>query len=65
VLHVAGADSVSRADLAELVCGRPVRRSPAPPGRPLDCTLDCSRARALLRTELRGVLAVVTTAVGP
>jgi dTDP-4-dehydrorhamnose reductase len=55
ILHVAGADRISRADLAELVTGGPVRRSPAPPGRPLDCSLDCSRARALLHTELRGV----------
>jgi dTDP-4-dehydrorhamnose reductase len=57
-LHVAGADDLSRADLAELVAGRPVRRAPAPPGRPLDCSLYCSRARALLRTELRGVRTV-------
>jgi dTDP-4-dehydrorhamnose reductase len=54
VLHVAGADALARADLAELVAGRPVRRAPAPPGRPLDCRLDCSRARALLRTQIRG-----------
>jgi dTDP-4-dehydrorhamnose reductase len=57
-LHVAGADAVSRADLAELVTGRTVKRAPAPPGRPLDCSLDCSRARAVLATELRGVRAV-------
>jgi len=25
------------------------------PGRPLNCTLDCSRARSLLRTPLPGV----------
>jgi dTDP-4-dehydrorhamnose reductase len=55
VLHVAGADALSRADLAELVAGRPVRRGPAPPGRPLDCRLDCTRAQALLRTELLGI----------
>ncbi len=61
-LHVAGADAVSRADLAELVTGCPVRRSPAPPARPLDCSLDSSRARALLRTELRGVRAVLAHA---
>ena len=54
-LHVAGADDISRADLAELILGAPVRRAPAPPGRPLDCSLDSSQARALLRTELRGV----------
>jgi dTDP-4-dehydrorhamnose reductase len=58
IVHVAGADAVSRADLAELVVGRPVRRTPAPAARPLDCSLDSSGARALLRTELRGVRAV-------
>ncbi len=59
VLHVAGADAVSRADFAELVTGRPIRRAAAPPSRPLDCSLDCSRARSLLRTELRGVRSVL------
>jgi dTDP-4-dehydrorhamnose reductase len=54
-LHVAGADAVSRADLAELVTGVAVQRAPAPPGRPLDCTLDSSRAEGILRTRLRGV----------
>ena len=58
VLQVAGADAVSRAELAELVAGHPVRRAPAPPGRPLDCSLDSSRARALLRTDLRSVRTV-------
>ena len=60
-LNVAGADDVSRAELAELVAGRPVRRIAAPPGRPLDCSLDSSRARSLLATELRGVRAVFRT----
>jgi len=55
VLHVAGADAVPRADLAELIVGLPVRHAPAPVGRPLDCSLDSSRARELLRTELRGI----------
>ena len=59
VLHVAGADAVSRAELASLVADRDVRRAPAPPGRPLDCSLDSSRARGLLRTELRGVRTVL------
>ena len=54
-LNVAGADDVSRADLAELFIGGPVRRAPAPAGRPLDCSLDSSRARTLLSTRLRGV----------
>jgi dTDP-4-dehydrorhamnose reductase len=53
--HVAGADGVSRADLAELVAGRPVRRAQAPPGRPLDCRLDSSCAARLLTTPLRGI----------
>jgi dTDP-4-dehydrorhamnose reductase len=57
-LNVAGADDLSRAELAELMAGHPVRRAPAPPGRPLDCSLDSSRARSLLRTELRGVRSV-------
>lgn len=59
ILHIAGADDVSRAELAELVARRPVRRAPAPAGRPLDCSLDSGRARALLRTELRGVREVL------
>ena len=54
VLNVAGADDLSRADLAALAVGRPVRRAPAPPGRPLDCSLDSTRARAILRVPLRG-----------
>jgi dTDP-4-dehydrorhamnose reductase len=54
LLELAALD-VSRADLAELATGRRVERIQAPPGRPLDCSLDCSRARALLRTRLRGV----------
>ena len=58
-LHVAGADDVSRAELAELIRRGPVRSEPAPPLRPLDCSLDSSRARALLRTRLRGVREVL------
>jgi dTDP-4-dehydrorhamnose reductase len=58
ILHVAGADALSRAELAELVARRPVRRARAPHGRPLDCTLDSTRARALLRTDPRGMRTV-------
>jgi dTDP-4-dehydrorhamnose reductase len=36
-----------------------VRSAPAPPTRPLDCSLDSSRAQALLRTRLRGVREVL------
>jgi dTDP-4-dehydrorhamnose reductase len=58
-LHLAGADDVSRAAFAELIAGAPVRSGPAPESRPLDCSLDSSRARALLRTRLRGVREVL------
>ena len=54
VLHVAAADALSRLELGELLADHPVRGAPAPPGRPLDCRLDSSRAAALLRTRLRG-----------
>ena len=59
LLHVAGPDTVSRAELAELIARRPVPSAPAPDGRPLNCSLDSSRARALLRTRLRGVREVL------
>jgi len=58
-LHVAGADDVSRAEFAELIAGAPVRTGRAPETRPLDCSLDSSRAQALLRTRLRGVREVL------
>jgi dTDP-4-dehydrorhamnose reductase len=58
-LHVAGPDTVSRAELAELITGGPVPSAPAPAGRPLNCSLDSARARALLRTRLRGVREVL------
>jgi dTDP-4-dehydrorhamnose reductase len=54
-LHLAGPDDVSRAEFAELIRRAPVRSAPAPESRPLDCSLDSSRARALLRKRLRGV----------
>ncbi len=49
-LHVAGPDGISRAELATLIAGHEVRTAPAPPGRPLDCRLDTTTARALLTT---------------
>jgi dTDP-4-dehydrorhamnose reductase len=58
-LHVAGAEAVSRAEFAELVTGVPVRSEPAPDTRPLDCSLDSSRAQALIQTRLRGVREVL------
>jgi dTDP-4-dehydrorhamnose reductase len=64
-LHVAGADAVSRLEFARLVATasgldpEAVRPGLRPPGRPGDLTLDCSRARGLLRTRLRGVREVL------
>jgi dTDP-4-dehydrorhamnose reductase len=64
-LHIAGADAVSRLEFARLVAAAngldpaAIRGGPHPPGRPGDCTLDCARARALLRTRLRGVREVL------
>lgn len=59
-LHVAGADALSRAEFAELIRGAPVASAPAPETRPLDCSLDSSRAQALIRTRLRGVREVLS-----
>ena len=58
-LHVAGADALSRAEFAELLSGAAVRSGPSPDTRPLDCSLDSSRAQALLRTQLRGAREVL------
>jgi dTDP-4-dehydrorhamnose reductase len=56
-LHLAGADAVSRYDFALLLGADPSRIEAAatPPDRPRDVSLDCSQARSLLRTRLRGV----------
>jgi hypothetical protein len=45
--------------LAELITGAPVASAPAPPTRPLNCSLDSSRAQALIHTRLRGVREVL------
>jgi dTDP-4-dehydrorhamnose reductase len=58
-LNVAGADAVSRAAFAELITGTPVSSARAPATRPLDCSLDSSRAQAMIRTRLRGVREVL------
>lgn len=63
VLHLGGADAVSRHQLAELVVTASgldptsLRSRPAPPDRPRHCPLDSTRALALLPPELhpRGV----------
>ena len=63
-LHVAGAQALSRCEFGLRLLrfhgvdgGQiiPSRRSESGLIGPLDCTLDCSRARALLRTPLPGV----------
>jgi dTDP-4-dehydrorhamnose reductase len=62
LLHVAGADAVSRRELAERIVGRPVARasrSGSDELRPRDCSLSIERARGLLRTRLRGVREVL------
>ena len=66
ILHVAGADGVSRHEFARLVVaakgGDPDALESAlaadhPSPRPLDCRLDSSRARARVSAQLRGVRA--------
>jgi dTDP-4-dehydrorhamnose reductase len=69
VLHLAGADIVSRYAFARLVAGAH-GRSPerlraglsteSGMRRPRNCALDCGRARGLLRTQLRGVHEVLS-----
>ena len=63
-LHLAGADGVSRYELACLVAGangretahlRTTTSAGLKPERPRDCRLDCSRAAALLGGPLPGV----------
>jgi dTDP-4-dehydrorhamnose reductase len=57
-LHVAADEAVSRCELARLLARRDVpctSTTEAGITRPLDCTLDSSRARALLTTRLRDV----------
>jgi dTDP-4-dehydrorhamnose reductase len=74
VLHLAGPDPVSRLEFARLIAARhgaePTRlRAGRSAGqavrRPLDCVLDSSRAYRLLRSPVRGVRAVLTSARPP
>jgi dTDP-4-dehydrorhamnose reductase len=64
-LHVAGADALDRLEFARLVAahhGRDpgaLRGGLGGPGRPKRLALDCSRARAILRTRLRGAREVL------
>lgn len=58
-LHVAGADAVSRHEFAELIARRSLPSATAPDNRPLNCSLNSSRAQAMIRTRLRGVREVL------
>lgn len=60
-LHLGGADDISRFDFAVLLGADPAQLEPVPttPDRAPNVTLDSSRARALLRTRLRGVREVL------
>src|SRR5262249_45835603 len=53
-LHLAGADAVSRFELASLFAGREVRGAPGPPDRPKNCALASTRV-----APLRGVREVL------
>jgi dTDP-4-dehydrorhamnose reductase len=62
LLHVAGADAVSRHELAELLSGGPVRAASLADGtdpRAPDCSLSIERAGELLATRLRGAREVL------
>jgi dTDP-4-dehydrorhamnose reductase len=62
LLHVAGADAISRHELASLLSGGPVRPASladASEVRPRDCSLSIERARVLLPTRLRGAREVL------
>jgi len=60
-LHLGGADDVSRYDFALLLGADPnrIRATRTTPERAPNVSLDSSRARALLRTRLRGVREVL------
>jgi NADH dehydrogenase len=61
ILHLGGADDVSRYELALLLGADPARveAGHTTPDRAPNVSLDSSRARALLRTRLRGVREVL------
>jgi dTDP-4-dehydrorhamnose reductase len=68
VLHVAGADALSRQAFAELLSGAPVRSATVAGSgsvRPRDCSLAIDAARRLLRTRLRGAHEVLNARSDP
>jgi dTDP-4-dehydrorhamnose reductase len=71
LLHVAGADALSRYEFARLVAAaggldpdriHPGRSGEAGGRRPRNCALDSARARTLIRTPLRGAREVLGAA---
>ncbi len=68
ILNIAGADRVSRYELGRLIAQawgvdpadiRAGLSATTLPPRPRNCTLDITKAQALLRTRLRGIYAVL------
>jgi dTDP-4-dehydrorhamnose reductase len=61
VLHLGGADDISRYDFALLLGADPgsIERAHTTPDRASDVSLDSSRAAGLLATRLRGVRSVL------
>jgi dTDP-4-dehydrorhamnose reductase len=64
ILHAAGADALSRYELARLLAPHPERVRGVPLARsehvrPRNCSLSSARARELLRTRLRGAREVL------
>jgi len=69
LLHLAGPEHVSRLEFARLLAAssgadpgalRSARSADVSPPRPLDCSLDSSRAHAALATRVRGVHEALT-----
>jgi dTDP-4-dehydrorhamnose reductase len=66
LLHVAGADALTRLEFARLLCARhgrdpdALRGERGGPDRPKHVVLDSGRARALLRVRLRGAREVLS-----
>jgi dTDP-4-dehydrorhamnose reductase len=70
ILHVAGADRLSRYEFAGLLApgGAPIRAASSAASnltRPRDCSLAIARARKLLQTRLRGAREVLETRRDP
>jgi dTDP-4-dehydrorhamnose reductase len=71
LLHVAGPEHLSRLEFARLLAAssggnpddlRSARSADVTPPRPLDCSLDSTKARALVETRIRGARDVLALA---